>query len=115
MRTKNKMKDFEAESKEWWEVAKEYFTKEMEKNMVQHKPDEKILKYKLENDQNNFPNFICGSPTIVDLLGQDEENETRPSGTTQKEEVQIKEPQDLRSGTIQEEGVKKKKPQKNFK
>jgi hypothetical protein len=30
---KNKM-DFEAESKEWWEVAEEYFTKELEKNMV---------------------------------------------------------------------------------
>jgi hypothetical protein len=31
MRIKNKMKDFDAESKEWWEVAKEYFTKELEK------------------------------------------------------------------------------------
>jgi hypothetical protein len=25
MRTKNKMKDYEAESKEWWEVIEEYF------------------------------------------------------------------------------------------
>jgi len=24
MRTKKKMKDFEAQSKEWWEVAKEF-------------------------------------------------------------------------------------------
>jgi hypothetical protein len=40
MRTKNKMKDFE----EWWEVAKGYFTKELEKNMAQHKVDEKIMK-----------------------------------------------------------------------
>jgi hypothetical protein len=31
MRIKNKMKNFDAESKEWWEVAKEYFTKELEK------------------------------------------------------------------------------------
>ncbi len=47
MRTKNKM-DSEVESKEWWEVAKEYFTKELEKNLVQHKANERILRYKLE-------------------------------------------------------------------
>jgi hypothetical protein len=29
MRTKNKTKDYEAESKEWWEVAEEYFAKEL--------------------------------------------------------------------------------------
>jgi hypothetical protein len=34
MKTKNKMKDSEVKSKEWWEVAKEYFTKEKEKNLV---------------------------------------------------------------------------------
>jgi hypothetical protein len=39
MRTKNK-KDFDATSKEWWEVAKEYFAKELEKNMAQHRVDE---------------------------------------------------------------------------
>jgi hypothetical protein len=33
MRTKNKM-DSKVESKEWWEVTKEYFTKELEKNVV---------------------------------------------------------------------------------
>ncbi len=38
------MKDFDAESKEWWEVAKEYFAKELEKNLVQHKVDEKSHK-----------------------------------------------------------------------
>jgi hypothetical protein len=27
MRTKNKMKDSDAESEEWWEVVKEYFAK----------------------------------------------------------------------------------------
>ncbi len=31
MKMKNKMKDFEAESKEWWEVVKEYFTKELDR------------------------------------------------------------------------------------
>jgi hypothetical protein len=48
MRTKNKMKNSEVKFKEWWEVAKEYFTKELEKNLVQHIVDERILKYKLE-------------------------------------------------------------------
>jgi hypothetical protein len=63
MRTKNKMKDFEAKFGEWWEVAKEYFTKELEKNLAQHRANERILKYKLEAYQKNFSNFICGSPT----------------------------------------------------
>jgi hypothetical protein len=48
MRTKNKMKDFEVEYEEWWEVAKEYFIKEFE---------------------NNFPDFIYGSPTSTKTLG----------------------------------------------
>jgi hypothetical protein len=34
MRTKNKMKDFEAKFEEWWEVVREYFTKELEKNLA---------------------------------------------------------------------------------
>jgi hypothetical protein len=34
MKMKNKVKDFEAKSKEWWEVVDEYFTKEMEKNLA---------------------------------------------------------------------------------
>ncbi len=34
MRMKNKMKDSKVESKEWWEVAKKYFIKELEKNLV---------------------------------------------------------------------------------
>jgi hypothetical protein len=63
MKTKNKMKDFEAKFKEWWEVVKEYFTKELEKNLAQHIANERIIRYKLETYQNNFPNFICGSPT----------------------------------------------------
>jgi hypothetical protein len=48
MRMKNKMKDFRAEYEEWWEVAKEYFTKELEKNLAQHRIDERIFRYKLE-------------------------------------------------------------------
>ncbi len=42
------MKHFEAKSNEWWEDAKEYFTKELKKNMAQHKVDERILRYNLE-------------------------------------------------------------------
>jgi hypothetical protein len=48
MRMKNKMKDFEVEFEEWWEVVEEYFTKEMEKNLAQHIVNEKIMKHKLE-------------------------------------------------------------------
>jgi len=32
MRMKNKIMHFEVEFDEWWEVANEYFTKELEKN-----------------------------------------------------------------------------------
>jgi hypothetical protein len=53
MRTKNKM-DSKARFEEWWEVAKEYFTKELEKNLVQHSVDERILKYKLKVCQKKF-------------------------------------------------------------
>jgi hypothetical protein len=41
MKTKNKMKDSKAKSKEWWEVVEEYFT-ELEKNMAQHKANEEF-------------------------------------------------------------------------
>jgi hypothetical protein len=47
MRMKNKMKISKAKFEEWWEVVKEYFTKELEKNLTQHKANERILKYKL--------------------------------------------------------------------
>jgi len=57
MRTKNKMKDFEVEFKECWEHS----TKELEKNMVQHRIDKRIMKYKLEAYQKNFPDFIYGN------------------------------------------------------
>jgi peptide subunit release factor 1 (eRF1) len=95
MRTKNKM-DSNAESKEWWEVVEEYFTKELEKNLALHRVDEIFLRYKLEASQKNFPIFICGNPTNTKVSSQDEETETRPSGTTQEEEVQTKESQDLK-------------------
>jgi hypothetical protein len=68
MRTKNKMKDSKVEFEEWWEVVKEYFTKELEKNMVQHRVDEKIMKNKLEAYQKNFLDFICGNPISTKVL-----------------------------------------------
>jgi len=58
MKTKKKMKDSEVEFDEWWEVAKEYFTKELEKNLTQHKVDENFMKYKLKVYQKNFLDFI---------------------------------------------------------
>jgi hypothetical protein len=57
MKMKNKMKDFEAKSKEWWEVVEEYFTKELEKNLAQHRADERILRYKLKAYQKEFSRF----------------------------------------------------------
>ncbi len=91
MRTKKKMKDFEVESNKWWEVVEEYFTKELEKNLVQHRANEGILKYKLEAYQKTIPNFIFGSSTNIKVLSQDEETEAKPNGTDQEEEVQIEE------------------------
>ncbi len=77
----NKMKDFKIESEEWWEVAKEYFIKELEKNLAQHRADERIMRYKLEAYQKKIPDFICGSPTSTEVLGQDEETKAGVSGT----------------------------------
>ncbi len=48
MITNNKMKDSNAKSNERWEVAREYFVKELEKNLAQHKVDERMYMYKLE-------------------------------------------------------------------
>jgi hypothetical protein len=105
MRTNNKMKDFEAESKKWWEVVVEYFIKELENNLAQHKTNEKIPRYKLEVYQMNFSNFICGSPISIKVSGLDEEIETWLSGTTHEEEVPTEEPHDLKSGTTLEENI----------
>jgi len=55
------MKDSEVEFEEWWEVIEEYFTKELENNMAQHKANERIQRYKLEAYQKNFLDFICGN------------------------------------------------------
>ncbi len=110
MKTKNKMKESKAKSKEWWEVTKEYFLKELEKNMAQHRKNEKKLRYKLETYQKKNLDFIYYNPTSIKALNQDEETEGRPNGTIQEEEVQIEEPQYPKNGVAQEE-VQTKKPQ----
>jgi hypothetical protein len=87
MRTNNKLKDFEVEYEEWWEVAEEYFMKELEKNLAHHRTNERILRYKLEAYQKNFPNFTCGNPISTEVSNQDEETEAGPSGTIKEEEI----------------------------
>ncbi len=51
------MKDFEEKFEEWWEVVEKYFTKELEKNLAQHRVDERNLMYKLETYQKKFSRF----------------------------------------------------------
>ncbi len=87
MRMKNKMKDSKEKSQGWWEVVKEYCTKKLKENLVQHNANERILKYKLEVYQKNFPIFICGNPTSIKVLGQDKEIEAAPNVIAQEEEV----------------------------
>ncbi len=79
----------------------------------------------MEVYQKNFPDFIYGNPTSTEESGQDEETETRPGGTTSKEEIQIKESHDLkkveqlrkrynqRYHKTLNEGVRKKKTKGN--
>jgi len=74
------MKNSEAKYEEWWEVAKEYFIKELDNSLAHHRADEKIMKYKLEAYEKNFLNFIYGNPTNIELSSQDEEIEAGPSG-----------------------------------
>ncbi len=63
------MKDSEAQYEDWWEFVKEYFTKELENNLAQHRVDERIMRYKLEAYQMNFPDFISSNPTSIEVLG----------------------------------------------
>ncbi len=61
------------------------------------------MRYKLEAYQKNFLDFICGSPTSIEVSGQNEKIETWADGIAQEEEVQTKESKDFKSGAIQEE------------
>jgi len=69
MRIKNRMKDSKVKYEEWWEVVEKYYTKELEKNLAQHKINERILRYKLEAYRNNFLDFFNGNPTSIKVLG----------------------------------------------
>jgi hypothetical protein len=66
----------------------------LEKNLVQHKADERIMRYKLEVYQKKIPNFVyaSGSPTNTEASNKDKEVEARLGEIVQEEEVQIKEP-----------------------
>jgi hypothetical protein len=86
MRTKNKMKGYDAKSKELWEVTREYFTKELESNLAQHIANKRSFKYKLLIYQKKIPMFVYGNPS-TDSSGQDEKTKVGPSGTTQEEEM----------------------------
>ncbi len=110
MKIMNKMKNFEAKYEEWWEVAKEYFIKELENSLAHHRVDEIIMKYKLEAYEKIFLDFIYGIPTSTEVSSQDEEIEARPNGIAQEEEVQIEESQDFRNGAAWEEEVQLKIP-----
>jgi hypothetical protein len=46
-----------------------HFTKELEKNLVKHKVDERIMRYKLEAYQKNFLDFIYGNSTNTRVSG----------------------------------------------
>jgi hypothetical protein len=59
----------------------------LEKNLAQHKIDERIIRYKLEAYQKNFLDFIYGSLRSTEVSSQDEETKARPIGTTHEEEV----------------------------
>jgi hypothetical protein len=68
----------------------------LEKNLIQHRTNERIMRYKLEVYQKKFWDFVYDSPTSTKASDKDEEVEAGPNGTTQEEEVQIKEPHTLR-------------------
>jgi hypothetical protein len=57
MWTNNKMKDFKVEYEEWWEVAHEYFIKELEKNLAQHRTNERIIEIQVGSLSKEFSKF----------------------------------------------------------
>jgi hypothetical protein len=57
----------------------------------------------LEIYQKKIPNFVCGSPTSIETLGQDEKNEVRPVGELKKRKCK------LRNCMYSGEGARKRK------
>ncbi len=58
---------------------------------AQHRVSDRSINTSWKYIKKKKLDFFCGSPTSIETLGQDEENEARPSGIAQ-EEVQAKEP-----------------------
>jgi hypothetical protein len=67
MRMKNKMKDFEVEFEEWWEVVEEYL--ELEQTLAQHRANERIIGYKLEAYQIKNSRFYMWQSNKYRVLG----------------------------------------------
>jgi len=98
------MKDFEAKSKEWWEVVEEYFTKELQKNLAQHKVDKELWGISWKLIKRIFQiSFVAIQQ--VQRYQVNKKIKVGPNGTTQEEEIQIEESQDFKSGVVQEEEV----------
>jgi len=57
----------------------------------------------LEVYQKTYLDFVCESPTSIEAFGQDEENEARPNGMAQKEEVEVEEPHIFGGGGKEDE------------
>jgi ribosomal protein L32E len=74
----------------------------LEKNLVQHKTNERIMRYKLEvyEKKNSFHLWQSNKYRGIAPRWRDK---SRANGITQKKEIQIKESQDLKRGTTQEE------------
>ncbi len=102
------MKYFEAKFEEQWEVVEDYFIKQLKKNMAQYRANERILRYKLEAYQMNFPDYICGNPTSTKVSRHNEDTKIGPSGIAQDEEIQTQESHDFISGAAQGEEVQPK-------
>jgi hypothetical protein len=53
----------------------------LEKKLVQHKANERILRYKLEVYQKQFLDFVYGNPTSTEASNQDEDTKAGPNET----------------------------------
>jgi hypothetical protein len=67
--------------------CKGIFYKGSGKDLVQHITNERIMRYKLEAYEKKNSNIICGNPTSIEVLCQDEETKAGPNGTSQEKEV----------------------------
>jgi hypothetical protein len=59
----------------------------LEKNLTEHRANERILRYKLKFYQKNFLGFVYGNLRSIEAWDRDEEVEARPNRIAQEEEV----------------------------